>query len=256
MKKEIIDTLPYSALQELINLREYLTEAFSKNSFLLSEIKNLDDEVFCEYQEPLNNYVFILKFVKYDEVQRKILYNILKRPASTEQIVSTSNHLYYDQIAPVFEQWVSDVNSMIKIKFHFLNPNKDFYDTEFSDFITNNDADADTAPFDLNRQEILYYFLNYAQKNIENSTDIDDSQKEILLLEVNKIKDEIPTSTKKKVVTTLSKFAQTIKGSSNKLFHDIFDILKKELIKHALYKGLEKLPEAYHQVKHWIDLFS
>ncbi len=133
----------------------------------------------------------------------------------------------------------------------YYDPNKSFYDKEFEDFFTNNDDDATINPFELKKQEILYYFLKYAEGVITSATDVSEEQKVKLLGYVAELKEDIPKLTKKSFAAALSKFAQMAKKISNQLFHDIFDVLKKEIIKKLLYEGVDHL-----HVNHWIDILK
>jgi predicted RNA binding protein YcfA (HicA-like mRNA interferase family) len=71
-----------------------------------------------------------------------------------------------------------------------------------------------------------------------------------------KLKEDIPRLTKKRFVAALSKLGEKTKRVSNKLFHDIFDVLKKEMIKELLHRGWTQAPDAMNQIERWIHLLQ
>ncbi|MEO7394489.1 MAG: hypothetical protein ABIU11_06055 [Chitinophagaceae bacterium] len=52
----------------------------------------------------------------------------------------------------------------------------------------------------------------------------------------------------------MSKIAQKVKKLSNTVFHEVFDVLKKETIKQILYEGVKHIPNAIHTIESWTQL--
>jgi len=256
MKKEILETLPHSAIEELIRLRQLITTLSSDNINFVT-LRTFDDEpAQYEFIEILSGYAFVIREFRYDVKNRSCSYNIYKRPESISNMTGVAIPANFDNISDMFYKWLEDCEKMNKIKYRFLNPNSQFYEKEFENFFSNNDTDASTNPFELKRQEILFYFLTYTEKIISESSEINDETKNRLLEELSELKNDVPKTTKKVVVHRMSKFAEKIKNVSNKLFHDIFDVLKKELIKKVLYSSAEQIPNAVSKIEHWISLLG
>lgn len=144
---------------------------------------------------------------------------------------------------------------MHEVTKEYYEPFKNFYDEQFAEHFTNNDDDSNVNPFEVEKQEVIYYFLVYAEKVIVNSSELQEENKKLLLNEISELKDNIPTLTKKRFTKALSKFAKNTKKVSNKLFHDVFDVLKKEIIKKLLYEGIDQLPYITHKIQTWYTLF-
>ena len=256
MNKEILDILPHSAIEELINLRELVTKLASNNlNFVILEPYEIEN-VQYKFTEIISGYEFIINEFSYNPNGMNCTYVIHKRPESTLNMAGHSFPIKFENIAEAFRGWVSDCTRMNEIKYKFKNPNCEFYEKEFEDFFSNNDNDASEHPFEINRQEIIFYFLTYTEIKVNNSVDINEETKYKLLEEISVLKDDLPNVTKKEVVHRMSKFAEKVKKVSNKLFHDIFDVLKKELIKKVLLEGAEQLPSAVTKIEHWLSLLG
>lgn len=256
MKKETLDSLPHGAIEELIRLMEYFKMITSEYTNLITRRITSDESVLCEYIENISNYAFVVRDFKYSSTSGKSDYTIYRRPESRHEMKGLAIVGDFEMIQKSFLKWIADCQEMNKIKHKFLYPDSDFYEKEFSDFFSNNDGDASQNPFDLERQEILYYFLAYAEKKIGDSGDIQNTEKADLIKEISKLKEALPKDTKKVFVHHLSQFANKTKQVSNKLFHEIFDVLKKEIIKKVLYEGAAQIPNAVSKIEHWIALLG
>lgn len=254
MKKEIFDTLPYISRKELIDLRAYMNLSFDDNANLI--LDDTKESTLFQFRDYTGQYVYNISFVQFEPQNSNNIYKVYHSPKNLSSIEGRSNSLTFEQIKSSFPSWVEIITKMHGITKEYYDPYRKFYEEEFSDFFTNNDEDSYENPFEIERQEILYYFLTFAEKKIEYSVDIDEENKAELLEEVIRLKEELPKTTKKRFVSNLSKFAQKSKKTSNKLFHDIFDVLKKEIIKKMLYKGAEEIPSIIHKIDGWIKLFT
>ena len=145
---------------------------------------------------------------------------------------------------------------MHEVTSEYYDPYKKFYDEQFAEYFTNNDADSALNPFEVEKQEVIYYFLTYAEKTVSKSEDISEENKKELLQELSQLKNDIPKLTKKRFVSSLSKFAQKTKKISNKVFHEIFDVLKKEVIKKLLYEAADQIPNVLRKVEGWVNLLN
>jgi hypothetical protein len=254
MKKETFDSLPYIARKELIDLRVYMTSAFESNAHLISEEKV--DSVLYQYKDLSGQFAFTIGFLKFDLQKNINIYNVNLSPRSLSRIDGTSHHLTFEQLKSTFINWIANIVKMHEITQEYYNPYKIFYDTEFAEYFTNDDPDATVNPFEVEKQEVIYYFLTYAEKVISNSKEVSEDEKNELLSDISQLKDDIPSLTKKRFVSALSKFAQKTKKVGNKIFHEVFDVLKKEVIKKILYKGAEEIPTITSKIETWINLLN
>lgn len=140
----------------------------------------------------------------------------------------------------------------IKRKFFF--PGNTFDDAQFDGYFVNNDEDAAYNPFELDRQQVIFAFLTYAESIIKCDQTIPEVAKDDLLKEAAELKEEVTKLTKKRFVAALSKFAQKTKSVRNSLFNTIFDALKKEMIKNAIFDGGSHVQSAIHTLQEWVKV--
>jgi hypothetical protein len=254
MKREEFDILPYQARKGLIDLREYCLIVLEANSNMI--YKDDVDTVLHQFRDKTGQFAFNIKNVKFNENTKENYYTVYFSPENLVSIKGVSSQSNLEHLKISFSRWIDNVKKMHSVTEEYYNPEGKFYDEEFADFFTNDDEDSATKPFEIERQEILYYFLTYAEAQIEKSDGIDEEKKIDLINEVNTLKNNIPSLTKKRFVAALSKIAQKTKTISNKLFHDVFDVLKKEVIKKILYTGAEHIPDAINKIEHWIKLLQ
>lgn len=253
MKKEIFDTLPYISRKELVDLRDYMNSNLEEYGHLIYD--DMVESVLYQYRDITEQYVFNIQFQNFDQGSKLNLYSIYYCPLSLTKIKGESSIKTFTQIKEVFKNWIQIVSKMHEITNEYYDPFKNFYDEQFQEFFTNNDDDSNVNPFEVEKQEVIYYFLIYAEQVIVNSNEVQEENKKLLLNEISELKDNIPTFTKKRFVKALSKFAKNTKKASNKLFHDVFDVLKKEVIKKLLYEGVDQLPHIAHKIQTWYSLF-
>lgn len=251
MNKETVESLPYVAIQELIDLRNFIKSSFEEHADVIEE--DHVDSVLYQYRDTTKQFAFNIQFHKFDTIKKQNEYKVYFSPSSLKRIAGTEQILKITEVKDCFKTWIDLVRKMHEVREEYYDPYKKFYDQEFTHFFTNADEDAAVNPFELEKQEILYYFLVYAQKKIENS-EISDDQKDELLADVAELKQNIPILTKKRLVIALSKFAQKAKKISNKVFHEIFDVLKKEVIKKGLNAAADQIPNLLDAVQSWTDI--
>ncbi|HMU06134.1 MAG TPA: hypothetical protein PJ990_21015, partial [Saprospiraceae bacterium] len=245
---------PYISRKELLELREYI------QSYDLSGEPIICDQNVESYLHSFKDYSmqfsFIIQFETFDSASNNNLYKVFYCPQSLVSIEGIERKRTFAQIRGLFATWVDSVKKMEEITKKYYEPFANFYNNEFTDFFINDDGDSNINPFEIDRQELIYYFLIFAKKRIFQSNDLSNKDKELLIIDVCYLEEELPNLTKKNFVDALSKFAQKTKQMSNKLFHDIFDVLKKEIIKKLLYKGADQIPNFVNKVENWLNLFT
>jgi len=254
MNRETFDKLPYVSRKELIELRSYMKKAFEESAHLIRE-DNTDSTLY-QFRDYTGRYAFNIKFHDFDRQKNINSYTVYFSPRSEARIEGTSHQFNFSQIKEFFNQWIDLVVKMHEVTSEYYDPFKKFYDEQFAEYFTNDDEDSAFNPFEIEKQEVIYYFLTYAEKTVAKSEEISDDDKEELLKDLSQLKDDIPKLSKKRFVSSLSRFAQKTKSISNKVFHEIFDVLKKEAIKKLLYEAADQIPNILHKVEGWINLLS
>lgn len=254
MNREIFDKLPYVSRKELIDLRSYMKSAFEDNAHLIYEDNN--DSALYQFRDYTGQYAFSIKYHDFDRQKNINSYTVYFSPRSEARLEGASNQLNFSQIKEFFSRWIGLVIKMHEVTSEYYDPYKKFYDEQFAEYFSNDDPDSALNPFEVEKQDVIYYFLTYAEKTVSKSEDITEENKKELLQDLSQLKDDIPKVTKKRFVSSLSKFAQKTKKISNKVFHEIFDVLKKEVIKKLLYEGAEQIPKLLRKVEGWINLLN
>jgi hypothetical protein len=228
--------------------------SFEQNAHLIYEENT--DTALHQYIDFTGQYFFNIKFHDFDRQKNINSYTVSFSPRSEARLEGTLHQSNFHQIEVFFNKWINLVIKMHEVTSEYYDPYKKFYDEQFAEYFTNNDADAAINPFEIEKQEVIYYFLTYAEKIVQKSGYISEESKRELLLDISQLKEDIPKLTKKRFVSSLSKFAQKAKKTSNKVFHEIFDVLKKEVIKKLLYEAADQLPSLMHKVEGWINLLK
>lgn len=254
MNKEIFDKLPYVSRKELLDLRDYMKEAFDANTHLIYDDKK--ESTLYQFRDYTGQYAFNIKFHDFDRQKNINSYIVYFTPRNEVRIEGSSTQLNFSQIKETFSRWIDLIIKMHTITSEYYDPYKKFYEEQFAEYFTNEDTDSESHPFELEKQEVIYYFLTYAEKILSKSIDLDEGSKKELLQDLSQLKEDIPKLTKKRFVSSLSKFAQKAKKISNKVFHEIFDVLKKEVIKKLLYEGADQIPKVLHTVENWLKLLN
>lgn len=253
MDSSTFDNLALSGRKELIKLRQIVSE-FEKETNLIT-LKKVDNSLH-RFIDISGKYSYDIKLASFDKRSRRNIYLASFNPSSEHSLVGTSYNFTLDQIAENIRMWIGLVSELHQVEREYYEPFGKFYDDEFKTYFSNNEEDADVNPFDLKRQELIFLFLNYAESTISTDRDMSDANRQTLIDEISVLKEEIPNVTKKKFVLMLSKFAQKVKKFSNKVFHEVFDVLKKEAIKKVLTEGWNSMPGNLDDIKGWLQHLS
>lgn len=254
MNRETFDKLPYVSRKELIDLRSYFKASFEQYAHLIYEDSN--DTTLYQFRDFTGQYAFNIRFHDFDRQKNINIYTVYFNPRSEARLDGSSHQFNFQQIKEFFNHWINLVVKMHEVTSEYYDPYKKFYDEQFAEYFTNDDVDAALNPFEIEKQEVIYYFLIYAEKTVLKSADISDEERKELLQDLSQLKENIPKLTKKQFVSSISKFAQKTKKISNKVFHEIFDVLKKEVIKKLLYEAAHQIPTLLRKVEGWISLLN
>lgn len=156
----------------------------------------------------------------------------------------------------MLQNWYNLILNIKRVTHEFYNPFDSFYENEFKSYFTNEDEDAAYNPYNLKQQEVIYFFLNYVENVVVSSDNISKEKKDEILSQTNTLKEDLPKIPKSKIARRMSKLAENLKKYSNKVFHDVFDVTKKEGIKYLLNKGLEQIPAEIKTTEFWINLVN
>ncbi|MEI6949935.1 hypothetical protein V9K67_22300 [Paraflavisolibacter sp. H34] len=107
------------------------------------------------------------------------------------------------------------------------------------------DDDAYIKPFEHEKQIFLYKLLTYVESELKKEDNRDVKIQE-LICETQDLKENIQNLTKKNVIRKLSKIFAKVKKHGIKLFQEVLNEAKKELIKKALSGGIDEISSLMH----------
>jgi len=108
------------------------------------------------------------------------------------------------------------------------------------------DSDADTEPFDTRQQVAISNYLFLIQ---EMNKDAEYELAASIDREINYTRKRITTDSKNAVMKKISRILALSKKQGLKHYKMFVDVLKKEVLKKALWEGVEKAGELYDVIK-------
>jgi hypothetical protein len=183
-------------------------------------------------------FYFEVKAVK-DIGNGGVDYMMVWKPTSKTAVKESSSNGGLDQITTRFKQWAQIVGEYGNIRLS----RKDKFTAEsaeqfYADFELV-DEDANTAPFDNDKQVLVYKLLEFIKETVEHVEDGNQEESKLIVQQIESLQQIIPTVTKAAVLKELSKVYAKVKSYSMKAFVAVYDVAKKELIKHYLYESMD-----------------
>ena len=148
----------------------------------------------------------------------------------------------------MFEGWIKLIVAYNSVRLS----RKDKYAAEsaqqFYDDFELVDEDANTAPFDNDKQVVVYKLLDFVKDRLEQAEGVDDEQVQEIIQEIKTLQAHIPAITKAALLKEVSKIYAKVKAFSMQTFVAVYDVAKKEVIKSALYGGLNEANIFFHNL--------
>lgn len=219
---------------------------------LMVDLQSLVDEnkdIIEVYDDPLNVMSVIqinephFYFLVSDLIEFKDEFTNYSCHVSPEDEFSLNMDILYfadkDRVIKDFSSWIKIVREYEGILFTDEEKLINQYEDEFYSEFEIIDEDADDKAFNSKQQEIIYKWLTAFEKDVLSNTDKDISQP--LISATQELKENIQNLTKKQFIKQFSKLMAKVKKVGLKLLYDVFDVAKKEVLKKALYGGLNEL---------------
>lgn len=206
------------------------------NSDILELTINNSFELLIEDKSKKSTFKFSISNPTQD-ARNRILFNAVFNPTNIV-ILSQKKHTTEEKsIFALLESWTKIIRQYNDIS---LTPEESIlneYEKEFYDNFELLDEDADTHPYELEKQIILNnYFvqvIKFLQLNEEENSD--------LIKEAEEIKENIPKMTKKTTVKKISSFFAKVRRKSLPLLKELLEVGKKELFKKVITSGFEMI---------------
>jgi hypothetical protein len=226
LSKDIQKVINYIKLEVVRNENFIMTKA--EDGYIISLIDKQDDRFFFKIYSPnissdLKSY-FYCDFSPYNETT-------LKRKE-----VNTN----FEELKIQFEKWLTIIKEYNEVTFTEEDYFTKKYEDEFYADFEIIEEDAEINPFEHKQQVFIYNLLEYVEVELQKNESNDEEIAQ-LISETIQLKNNIQNLTKKVVVRKMSIIFSKIKKKSLKLFTDIIDVAKKEIIKKVLYGGIDEL---------------
>ncbi|RZK29097.1 MAG: hypothetical protein EOO61_21170 [Hymenobacter sp.] len=185
------------------------------------------------------SFYFELRGVRYNA--GTLSYWLAYKPASLTDNTEGTSGYGLDQAKLHFKKWLDMVKEygtvrLTKKERFAAESAKQFYaDFELTD------EDANTAPFDNDKQVLVYKLLDFIKESVEQVEDGDPEEAKNIIYQIERLQQIIPSVTKAAVIKELSKVYAKVKSYSMKAFIAVYDVAKKELIKNYLNKGMHEM---------------
>jgi hypothetical protein len=230
--------LPLTLLHSLNRLNVQLTKLGDDNDDLIAKTFSLKKLIRFDDIDKTSDFKFEL--IKLELYQNAPLFSIDVSPSSSVSNASVVKRLNEKQVISEFQQWISWLKVFEK---SHLTPEDEFlkkYQEEFYTEFEIIDEDANTSTFSTEQQIYIDKYLNFIEVKLlsesEENTEIIEIIEDVKLL-----RSELGKSTKKKIVTKLSKIFAKIRKTSVKLLSEFYEAGKKELFKRLLSGGFDEL---------------
>lgn len=216
-----------------IVLLEIMEKLFDKygNIFQIAESKNVLK--ICE-TDPGSPYHFTVEKIEVDK-QKGIKYISHFTPCYVDQLASVRFQLTVKEIESKIFTWAELVVRANKVIESIEDPILFSYEEDLSERFQMMDEDAETAPFDLERQLWLDDHLDHVIKVIESKKTEDNSEEaDIIIFETKALRKELPKSTKSAVMQKLRRvWARSWKFSleaAKEIFIEVAGEVAKKLL--------------------------
>lgn|GEM_PF-6054244 len=158
-----------------------------------------------------------------------------------------SSGMTSDKVISNFKNWVSIIEGYSHISLTDEDSFEKRYQEEFINDFELVDADADENPFSVSQQIYINEYVKIIQSVLEANKD--KYQVQELIEEAQIIREQLPASTKSKVVNSISKLLAKIQMKGLELLKEVWSEAKKQAIKKIIEGSLENLPKL-------LDIFS
>ncbi|WP_430907511.1 hypothetical protein [Maribacter sp. 2-571] len=160
----------------------------------------------------------------------KIIFEAEFNPTNSASLASRKVPTEENSIVTLLEQWTNLIKAYNKTELSAEESILNEYEQEFYANFEILDEDADTKPYELEKQVIIHnYFVNVIHILKQNEEENAD-----LIKEAEEIKKEIPSMTKRTTVKRISGFFAKVRKKSLPLLKEVLELGRKEVFKRGI----------------------
>lgn len=233
VNKKDYSLLLIQTVERLFNRTRKFVET---NSDILELTKNNAFELLIEDKSKQSSFKFFI-YRPSQNNSNKILFNVELNPTSSVALSSSKYTAEEKTVTTLLESWTKLIIQYNEIN---LSPEESIlneYEKEFYSNFEILDEDADTHPYELEKQIILNNYFVHVIKFLQTN-EIENLD---LIEEAKEIKENIPKMTKRTTVRKISSFFAKVRRKSLPLLKELLETGKKELFKKAITGGFDMI---------------
>lgn len=231
---------PIRLLEEFESIITKLRDITRDNNLIVLETEPNDNALIrFEFIDSKCNFFFEIANLKLDSNQIPI-YENFKAPASEVETQKGGNWARKDVLIHRFNSWIQILERYRDLKF------MDSITARYQDDIFENlkilDENADELPFDDNQQIVLLNYLKRAKNHLKDNSE--EFNTAMVIEEIDILSKEVPSLSKNGNMKRLSSILAKTKKQSLKLFYELLEMFKKDVMKKLIPKAYEYIQEA------------
>lgn len=228
---------PYRNVEAFVSLAGKLHAIYDQNKDVLLKVDEEDAFFIVKDIDPESDFYFSVKDFSYSSASNNNFEGIIS-PWNENTNESAGFSANEKKVIEHFKDWIALIRKYNNLP---LEPEDSFerkYERDFEDVFEITDLDAETNPFDPDRQIIIYKYLDFIVQKLQDTNNSDYSE---VIDEAKDLQKALPDQTKKVVVKRISKILAKIQKKGIKLLLEFYDVAKKELLKKAFNGGIDEI---------------
>ena len=229
-------------LEALSKLHEKIKNIVTENSDLIRFEFN-DELILCISSNSFTQFGFSINTVKLGQ-NKSISVTYSMSPWADTVIKPNSSTTTPEEILNRFTHWVDLLRRYDKLD----NPDPiiNIYTQEIFSSLKVLDSGADNEPFNTKQQVAISNYLTIIH---EMNNDFDNQHSALVETEIVLAKNSLTVDSKNAVMLRISKILAISKKSGLKYYKMFIDVFQKEILKKAMWAGIEKAGELYDVIK-------
>ena len=216
-------------LQTVERLFKRIRTFVEVNNDILELTKNEPFELVIEDKSKYSDFKFSVSNPKQNN-NNKIILEAEFNPTNSASLASRKVSTEENSIVTLLEQWTNLIKAYNKTELSAEESILNEYEQEFYANFEILDEDADTKPYELEKQVIIHtYFVNVIHLLKQN-----EEENAELIKEAEEIKENIPSMTKRTTVKRISGFFAKVRKKSLPLLKEVLELGRKEVFKRGI----------------------
>lgn len=234
-----LEKLPLVVLEGLVKLKKSLREIIKENNELIKEVQSSGDNFIVIRSIDLTSFTFTIEggFLNERTRAKSVFFTGKVKPESDQSNSEINIHSNYEGTMGIFLNWLTILKRFDNLDFEEEDI-KQYEQEHFVNYFQIIDEGADTNAFNLEQQVLL---LNVLDEFERLNQEEENEYNEIILEEITEAKSMVTRSPQNTFMRKFSKILAYARKAKMSFFKKFLDVFVKEMMKKALWKGLENL---------------